>query len=60
VKSELKFRLERETKGAVRYQEINEQGQPEVNYAIGTLYVRKSALEGRIPQGLTLLITVED
>lgn len=50
------FELERETKGAVRYQERGfdrETGEG----AIGTLYVRKTALEGAAPAELTITIS---
>ena len=50
--------LERETKGAVRYQEVDSDGKVKTieDYTIGTLYVRKSALEGKVPQKLTLTV----
>jgi hypothetical protein len=48
------MRLEKETKGAVKYQEIDDSGAPVTTSnercAIGTLYVRKTALNGEIPQ----------
>lgn len=41
----LKFGIDRETKGAVRYQELDDDGHAEtVHHTIGTLYVRKAAL----------------
>jgi hypothetical protein len=42
-----KFLLERETKGALRYQEVDDKDQPlETVWAkIGTLYIRKTAFE---------------
>jgi hypothetical protein len=42
---EVRFKLEKETKGALRYQEVDEKGEViEQAWAkIGTLYVRKSA-----------------
>lgn len=40
AKHEISFKMEKETKGAVRYQEQSEDGQE----LIGTLYVRKSGL----------------
>ena len=44
---EVQFKLEKETKGALRYQEVDEKGEAiEQAWAkIGTLYVRKSAFE---------------
>jgi hypothetical protein len=46
---EVQFKLEKETKGALRYQEVDEKGEAiEQAWAkIGTLYVRKSAFERR-------------
>ena len=43
---EVRFKLEKETKGALRYQEVDEKGEViEQAWAkIGTLYLRKSAL----------------
>jgi hypothetical protein len=38
-----RFKLEKETKGALRYQEVDEKGESLAK--IGTLYVRKSAFE---------------
>ena len=49
------FTLEKETKGAVRYQEVDAAGLPlkiENGAKVGTLYVRKSALNGDIPAKL--------
>jgi hypothetical protein len=46
-----KFMFERETKGAIRYQEIDAAGEPlkQDQAQIGTLYVRKTALNGEKP-----------
>jgi hypothetical protein len=55
----LHFALEKETPGAVRYMEVDEKG-VEVDrefIVIGTIYIRKTALKGRIPA--TLKITIE-
>lgn len=61
------LRLEKETKGALRYQEIGEDGLPLVkDFLMGTVYLRKSALvkqafsSDRFPKGLTLDVTFED
>ncbi len=49
----------KETKGAVRFQEVGEDGKPAFAPSIGTLYIRKSALpDGKIPQTLTVTITI--
>ena len=44
---EVRFKLEKETKGALRYQEVDDKGEPiEQAWAkIGTFYIRKSAFE---------------
>jgi hypothetical protein len=57
MNARLKFEFERETKGAVRYQEIGDDGAPAFVPQVGTLYVRKSALpDGKIPK--TLVVTI--
>jgi hypothetical protein len=48
-----KFQFERETKGAVRFQELVPSGQEGV---INTLYLRKTALNGQVPQSITVNI----
>lgn len=55
----LKFQIEKETKGAVRYAEESVGQFDEAT--VGTLYVRKSAFKelGRIPQVLTVTIATE-
>ncbi len=53
MKLNLKFRLEKETKGAVQYKEFGESSE---RMAVGTLYVRKSALPTPYPQELTVVI----
>ena len=44
---QVRFKLEKETKGALRYQEVDDKGEPiEQAWAkIGTFYIRKSAFE---------------
>lgn len=54
----IKFHKERETKGAVRYQEIDQNGialgmQESV---VGTLYIRKNKIVGNIPERIELTI----
>jgi hypothetical protein len=58
---EARFKLEKETKGAVRYQEIDDKGEiVEQAWAkIGTLYVRKSAFERGTAFPELLRVTVE-
>jgi hypothetical protein len=57
---EIRFKLEEETKGALRYHEIDEKGQviEQTRAKIGTLYVRKSAFArgGAWPQELCVTI----
>jgi hypothetical protein len=56
----LKFTFEKATKGAVRYQEVGDDGAPAFAPQVGTLYVRKSALPGgKIPKALIVTITSE-
>jgi hypothetical protein len=56
----LKFAFEKETKGAVRYQEVSDDGEPAFAAQVGTLYIRKSALPGgKIPKALTVTIAGE-
>ena len=44
---QVRFKLEKETKGALRYQEVDDKDQPiEQAWAkIGTFYIRKSAFQ---------------
>jgi len=55
------FLLERETKGALRYQEVDDKGKPvEQAWAkIGTLYIRKTAFERGQTPPQRLAVTVE-
>jgi hypothetical protein len=56
----LKFAFEKETKGAVRYQEVSDDGTPAFAPQVGSLYVRKSAMPGgKIPKILTVTIKGE-
>lgn len=56
----LKFSFEKETKGAVRYQEVGEDSEPAFAPQVGTLYIRKSAMPGgKIPKILTVTIVSE-
>ena len=58
---EVRFKLEKETKGALRYQEVDEKGEViEQAWAkIGTLYIRKSAFERGAAFPQLLRVTVE-
>lgn len=58
MKLDLRFEKEKETKGAVRYQEIDPDGKPAFAPQIGSLYIRKSAMVGGVvPE--RLVVTVE-
>ena len=52
MKHTLTFKLEKETKGALRYQEVEQDGQavpvdsPADSRILGTIYVRKAAFKG--------------
>lgn len=57
-----KFVIDRETKGAIRYAEIDEDGIVKDFDAvvIGTLYIRKKALGADVvPQALTVTVETE-
>jgi hypothetical protein len=58
---EVRFKLEKETKGALRYQEVDDKGEViEQAWAkIGTLYMRKSAFERSAAFLQMLRVTVE-
>lgn len=65
----IKFRLDRETKGAVRFQETKDGKDVEGDEAfVGTLYIRKANLgkvsadyasEGKVPDSVTVAITAK-
>ncbi len=57
----VRFKLEKETKGAVRYEEVDDKGAPieQVWAKIGTLYVRKTAFERGEKYPESLRVTVE-
>jgi hypothetical protein len=58
---EVRLILEKETKGALHYQEVDDGGQAIEQAAakIGTLYLRKPALERGAPFPQSLRVTVE-
>jgi len=56
----LRFAFEKETKGAVRYQEVGDDGATAFAPQVGTLYVRKSAMSGgKVPKALIVAIKGE-
>src|SRR6266516_1176948 len=55
-----RFKFEAETKGAVRYHEMNDRGEPEqMREKIGALYIRKTAFERGASFPQVLLVTIE-
>lgn len=57
MKHTLTFAFEKETKGAVRFQETDSEGKPAFAPMVGTLYIRKSAIpNGVIPQSVSVTI----
>jgi hypothetical protein len=58
---EAKLRFERETKGALRYQEVDDKGEAieQVWAKIGTLYLRKSIFERGAAYPRDLVVKVE-
>lgn len=57
----VQFTLDKETKGALRYAEVNGEGK-QVEIAdgakVGTLYIRKSAFPGGVtPRALNVVVT---
>jgi hypothetical protein len=59
---EAKFKFEQETKGALRYREVDERGIEQAGAKIGSLYLRKSAFEpgAAYPQTLRVIIEAAD
>jgi hypothetical protein len=58
---EVRFKLEKETEGALRYQEVDDKGEvmEQAGAKIGTLYMRKSAFERGAAFPQILRVTVE-
>ena len=55
----IEFAFDRTTPGTARYQEIDAQGKPlrtRDGAVIGTLYIRKTALNGQVPQRIRATI----
>lgn len=56
--AKINFKFDYDTKGAIRYVELNDKGQPVKTDAegalIGTLYLRKAKLNGKMPKGFTI------
>ena len=56
MKLKMKFMIEKKTKNTVRYQEVDNTGDPAVSPLVGTLYVQKSALGDDVPKNLRVTI----
>lgn len=59
MKHVLRFLIERETKGAIRYQECGPNDipiPPGAPYIVGTIYIRKPALTLPTPEAITITI----
>ena len=56
MKLKMKFKCEKKTKNTVRYQEVDNAGEPTDSPLVGTLYVQKSALGKDYPQNLRVTI----
>lgn len=54
----VRFTLERETKGAIRYQEVTEAGDVATvdQQLIGTLYLRKSGVGREVPASVEVTV----
>lgn len=58
-KIQVTFNFERETKGAIRFQEVDEEGHAKTTNnggLVGTLYLRKAGLPNGIPKRLVVNI----
>ena len=55
----LHFVTEKETKGAVKYKEVNEDGTDAFDPKVGTLYIRKSAMPGKVVNKWTMTLKGE-
>lgn len=58
----LNFQLYKQTPGAIRYQEVDAKGKPlyqNSGATIGTIYIRKTALNGQVPKQITVAIDVK-
>ena len=55
---EVRMKLERTTKGAVRYQEVDAKDNPvgAGEFKVGTMYVRKHALPKEPPENIVVII----
>jgi hypothetical protein len=60
-KLDVRFKFEKETKGALRYEEVDETGEAigQAWAKIGSLYLRKSAFERGAAYPQSLRVTIE-
>ena len=60
----VKMTLEKMTPGAVRYQEVSADGQvvkqTDPGCVFGTIYIRKSGIQGEIPQNICVTVDAEE
>jgi hypothetical protein len=58
---DMRFKFEKETKGALRYEEVDEKGEAigQASAKIGSLYLRKSAFERGAAYPQSLRVTIE-
>lgn len=60
AKKTVKFQLEKQTPGALRYAEVDDTGKAiksDIQGAlIGSLYLRKAAMDGDMPQAFTITL----
>ena len=60
MRTVLKFKLSKETKGALQFKEVETDGSPtDRDYAVGTLYVRKAFFTS-LPQELQVTVECTD
>ncbi len=61
VTKQVKFKMKNDTPGALRYEEVDSKGKPrtkdEEGAIIGSLYLRKQAVEGAQPEFVDVTIT---
>lgn len=60
-KTTISLMFDRETKGTVLYQEVDDKGNPRLNDEAGavlrSVYIRKAFLKGEMPKAITIELT---
>lgn len=57
---ELPFVIDKDTKNAVRYRQVNEDGSAPFTAAVETIYIRKFVMQqGKVPQKIRVSIRIE-